>query len=340
VTAEAIAKVVADIRAGRHVRHLDVLSDLYRQGQADGVLDSGLFDGWRLPAANDVVQRWADAAAQVPQIVVDCSAIYQDLIALRAWEGIDVYGDHPSVAMPWPEATFGFANRHGNVIVLQATVAPEVTPWDLPPDDPAAGVIGDGSYEAHGTPRLRGAADPIPWDQVRWVVDVPVWIGGMSGGRALPTTGPVHLFQLAIGAQGEPLDVHWVQLDTRPRLRTWDCEMLVLMGSLNFLNCSNVRAIEPERSRGERRRMARTGVTVTTLNVFPTRTLGAGRRAGESVGVPLTSVRGHFAEYGPRYGKGLLFGRVEGRFWIPQHARGDAAVGVVEHPDAVLRPGS
>jgi hypothetical protein len=44
--------------------------------------------------------------------------------------------------------------------------------------------------------------------------------------------------------------------------------------------------------------------------------------------VPLTSVRGHFATYG-QDGRGLLFGKYAGRYWIPQHARGSAEHGVV-----------
>lgn len=94
--------------------------------------------------------------------------------------------------------------------------------------------------------------------------------------------------------------------------------------ALEFLNCRNVEIVEPKRSRAERRRIERTGKKVSVINVF-----GAGksyRSKGSSEpsdeGVPLTSVRGHFAEYGPKYGKGKLFGKIEGRFWIPQHARG------------------
>jgi hypothetical protein len=45
------------------------------------------------------------------------------------------------------------------------------------------------------------------------------------------------------------------------------------------------------------------------------------------VGVPLTSVVGHFARYGVD-GRGLLFGKYAGRFWIPQHARGKKELGV------------
>jgi hypothetical protein len=42
-------------------------------------------------------------------------------------------------------------------------------------------------------------------------------------------------------------------------------------------------------------------------------------------------VQGHFSEYGERYGKGKLFGRLEGRYWVPSHVRGNAEVGTLAH---------
>jgi hypothetical protein len=104
---------------------------------------------------------------------------------------------------------------------------------------------------------------------------------------------------------------------------------LVVLGDLNFLSCRNVDVAEPVRPRPERRRIARTGTRIHEIIVRPagssTRSRG---NTGIPVGaVPLTSVRGHFAHYGPDYGKGLLFGRHAGRFWIPAHIRGTAEVG-------------
>jgi hypothetical protein len=50
-------------------------------------------------------------------------------------------------------------------------------------------------------------------------------------------------------------------------------------------------------------------------------------KEGESAGIPLTSVRGHFASYGPTYDRGLLFGKYEGHFWVRSYARGSAEHG-------------
>lgn len=43
----------------------------------------------------------------------------------------------------------------------------------------------------------------------------------------------------------------------------------------------------------------------------------------------LHSVRGHWAQYGSE-GKGKLFGKYEGEFWIPSHERGDPTLGQVK----------
>ena len=39
------------------------------------------------------------------------------------------------------------------------------------------------------------------------------------------------------------------------------------------------------------------------------------------------NVRGQFREYGDAYRKGVLFGKYEGRFFIPSFARGDREQG-------------
>jgi hypothetical protein len=49
----------------------------------------------------------------------------------------------------------------------------------------------------------------------------------------------------------------------------------------------------------------------------------------EGPAMPSHDVRGHWVEYGPEYGKGKLFGKLSGRFWVPAHARGSADTGEV-----------
>jgi hypothetical protein len=56
---------------------------------------------------------------------------------------------------------------------------------------------------------------------------------------------------------------------------------------------------------------------------------GKGKESVAFGSVPLHSVRGHFAEYGTN-GRGKLFGKYSGRYWIPAHARGSSEHGEVE----------
>lgn len=227
--------------------------------------------------------------------VVNATAIYHSLVARD--EPVYVYEDHPCISPPWEEAAICFRNEHGNVIVMHATTN-ESSEWET--------------------------ENPVDWERVRWRLFIFVWLGGGSDKTGpVMTGGPVHLWQFAIYDNGEPADLRWVQLATSYPLKNWDMAHLVLLGALNFLNCRNVELVTPQRPRPARRRIGRLGVNVHTINVTP---FGRSTRnvKGEPVGgTPLTSVRGHFASYGPEFGRGLLFGRLAGRFWIPQHARGD-----------------
>lgn len=108
------------------------------------------------------------------------------------------------------------------------------------------------------------------------------------------------------------------------------------VGVLEMLSCSNVQP-EPRRQpdAGIVREATRrngghaAGFRYHVLTVRP-----AGSKPGtkgEEIGnMPRHVCRGHFAEYGERYGKGKLFGRYEGRFYIPPHMKGDKKNGVVE----------
>jgi hypothetical protein len=259
------------------------------------------------------VDGFAAERAKRDQSVVDATAIYRSLVAKDV--EIDLYGDHPCITLPWDDAMICYLNEHGNAVVMQASAEP----WPL--------------GKRWDTPNV------VVWDELRWLLDVFVWVGGKSGdGRPMPTTGPCHLFQYAVMPDGAPADMHYVHLIRRYPLEHWTMAQLTLLASLNFLACKNVEIVEPKRPFPVRRRLAKTGVTVQTITVRPiskrTRSTGAGEASGV---VPLTSVRGHFAEYGPQYGKGLLFGKLAGRYWIPGHARGSAESGETRK-DYVLKP--
>jgi hypothetical protein len=56
----------------------------------------------------------------------------------------------------------------------------------------------------------------------------------------------------------------------------------------------------------------------------------ASRPFSEVIGnMPLHTVAGCHHRYGPKYGRGLLFGKYEGKFWVAPHVRGNARSGIV-----------
>lgn len=255
------------------------------------------------PQADAMLYRLASGLIAKPT-VVDATPIYASLVAKD--EPVYLYEDHPCIAPPWDEAAICYVNDHGNVIVMHTTVAPADERWESDAND-------------------------VDWDRVKWIVMAFVWIGGTTGdGRHFPVTGPVFMWELAVYPDGQPADIHWVHLVPEYPLEHWDMAQLVLLGALNFCNCRNVALVDPVRPRAEARRIARTGITVNTINVFGAGSSTRGPK-GDPVGVPLSSVRGHFACYGPEYDRGLLFGKYAGRFWHPQHARGTADLGTAEH---------
>lgn len=121
----------------------------------------------------------------------------------------------------------------------------------------------------------------------------------------------------------------------------YDKRLFIPLFTLNLLNCRNVVVVSaPPRPRPAARRIARTGVTVSEIHIRPTGTTRTGRGDVKTIpadSMPLHSVRGHPAEYGIN-GKGLLFGRTAGRFWIPQFVRGRREHGVVDQ-SYVMEPG-
>lgn len=267
----------------------------------------------RFPSVHESLNRLGDATASDGP-VVDATAIYTGLVEKDT--PVAVYEDHPCIAPPWPTSTICYRNEHGNVIAV--AVAAE-----------------DYRNRDHS---LWATAEKVDWERVRWVTTALVYMGGRGATGPFPTLGPIHLWRHAVYGDGSPADLFWAQLVEDYPMERWNMAQLTLLGALNFLGCRNVDIAEPRRSRAETRRLARTGVSVSEIVVFPA---GRSTRRDKTPGVPvgasrLTKVRGHFAHYGPDYGKGLLFGKYAGRFWHPAHAYGDETVGEAHH-DYTLR---
>lgn len=276
--------------------------------------------------------------------IVDLTAISEELS--RGDKEIRVYEDHPCIAPPWDDAIFAWVGNTGRVRLIAMSAADRTIPHT---EEPAR-------WEPH-------ESSVFDWDtDVKWVLTFGFWLDVGLRYQDDPNTivqrvlsGPVHGWLVAVGHQGEPLDVHWIDLphenlvigerngDPAKPLKEAEFQfmqtsLIHVLQALNFLNCSNVDITEPKRPRAERRRIERTGVHVHELTVYPRGTSTRSLKGESLHGTPLHSVRGHFSEYGPKYNKGLLFGKYEGRFWVPQHARGSAEHGVDVHDYKLVEP--
>src|SRR4029077_18852773 len=91
MSAEQIAAVVADLRAGRVLNALPGDVALHEQALK--------------------MAQWGT--------VVDATAIYDSLVETP--RQISFYEDHPCIAPPWESALLCYVNGHGNVVVMSAT---------------------------------------------------------------------------------------------------------------------------------------------------------------------------------------------------------------------------
>lgn len=112
------------------------------------------------------------------------------------------------------------------------------------------------------------------------------------------------------------------------------CDVLLLLG------CKNVSLLPHDNDPKEvRRAVKRYGSTPGNYRYHTLIVRPAGSKPGtpgQEIGMmPRHVCRGHFSEYGPEFGKGLLFGKYSGRFFIPPCIKGDKKNGIVEKDYAI-----
>lgn len=309
MTAEAIAKVVADLRAKRVVG-----PELATLPAVKAARDRGVpVDEVEKAFANmreshgRVIETAAGVAVDSP--VVDVTAVFNQIMADQ--KQVMLYEDH-KVAPPWWDALLAYTNGFGNVYLVQLLAADT----DAKPDD--------------REPIHWQSENPIDWDRVKWVLDAQLFMGGRTGdGYPIPTVGPIYAWDIAVYEGGDIADIRWTDMWRTYEPDFYTNAMLVLLKTLNLCNCVNVQICEPDRPRHAARRLARTGVTVSEIHVKPVSKSYRGKGQPMSADTPLHQVRGHFAQYGEN-GRGLLFGKYSGRFFIPAHVRGSREHGEVE----------
>jgi hypothetical protein len=245
--------------------------------------------------------------------IVDATAVYNRI--LNADRAFDLYDEH-ILTPPWENVIIGYKNSYNNLI-LASMFTVEAKELDT--------VVKD--YQKLKDWKWK-SQNKIDWNNVKWITNTTVWARPRPSNKVY---GPLRKMNWAIYEDGRPADLHWADFIEFPKEATEFIE-LTLLQTINFMNCRNVKLVEPKRPRAERRRIARTGLRVSHISVFPvglSYQRGTSRFRPEGTGKPLHTVRGHFAEYGVN-GKGLLFGKYSGRFFIPQHTRGSLNFGQTE----------
>lgn len=300
---ESIARVVADIRAGRARR-------------------PATHPGTELAALE--VDKVLLARAQTPQPVVDATGIYRGLLHRAAGAGINLYSDFPSAMSPWPDALVCYVNTHGNVIVLQVHVEPwgDDVRWETPNDvqwgrvrwlveaSAWAGGRGDGGrdFQTTGPMHLLQNAvydDGSPAD-MHWVALLKKFTEEVWQMPQAVLAATLNFMACS------NIELAQAPLPVRVRQRMSNQQRRVQLQTI---------VVRPP----GRRSSAAPGQPVGRLM--------------DGLDTPLTSVRGSFGHYGPQYERGLLFGKYAGKFWRPAHARGAAGDEPPPTKDYVLRPG-
>jgi hypothetical protein len=107
-----------------------------------------------------------------------------------------------------------------------------------------------------------------------------------------------------------------------------------ILFALRLMECKNIETVSveiPEKLKKKREKKWKVEFERTYVLAIEPKTkkyIDAREDMGSVGGVAFHICRGHFAEYGTG-GRGLLFGKHSGRFWIPAHAKGDKSIGVV-----------
>jgi hypothetical protein len=258
--------------------------------------------------------------------VIDSTPMYEQIVS---GPPVDLYGEYTMLPV-WMSALIGYENQLGNVNVIQSFA---LRKDERIVDDRRPPGVRWGRWETE---------NEVDWDAIEYQFVGALWVGGRSPQVGpLPTFGPILRYDIAVYEDGSIADIHWTQLmelkGNDPQTYSQNA-MMIWLQTYTLAGCSNVELVTPERSRQQRRHLERMGVVPQTLVIK--RTSKSYRHdSTKPLGgdVPQSFVRGHYARYGPEYGRKLLFGKYAGKFWIPAHARGE-----VERPsrevDYVIDP--
>ena len=108
--------------------------------------------------------------------------------------------------------------------------------------------------------------------------------------------------------------------------------LVPVLVAISLMHCKNIELVNKPITRAMKRRVKRTGeplVVEKVLVIEPFKRKVINESTGEQSGLTLAMhiCRGHFREYSEEK---PLFGKYSGKYWIPQHARGNKESGEVD----------
>lgn len=263
------------------------------------------------------------ADRSIPVIVADNVAAYVNTEVAKGREY--AVGSWPCLAPPWDWAFIEYPSHSG-----RERRGCYVIGFDLLKASPEEVAQVNGIVGA----AVDDAAQQSPGEVVRWALVMCMYAD--DGHRV---HGPMGTLVYVLDAYGKELgnrwflrpDATWTEADHDGAL--WlNAAALPALQTIAFMHCKNVvvdRAGRPTKlAKAYERRHGAEPLRWQTVRLELPRTTTDGDASRPGSGPSLHIVTGHFAHYGnccptQHEPNGKLFGRLEGIYWSPQHARGN-----------------
>lgn len=304
-----------------------------------------IMDG-RLRFVLDSTEQAAPGLREIMQLLSGAQVVAIDEVARYYFQSVDKYAswritDFPNLAPPFDNLWLEFSGDC--YMPLLAGVSSAQPYHSIGCFLTAVDLDGLAEKPQYVAPYLSASE----WQSARWIINGIVAHQGSKSDPAIARAS----FAYVVGPDGSLF-----LGDSKPQFRArlfakqgqdWNKEEASYMVAfprsflypcflaISFLHCKNVTLTAndppPKLNKAREKRGKKPLVRYYTLNIEPMKEVL--RREGqiEKTGLKkaLHICRGHFAQYGDAYGKGKLFGKYEGQFWMPMHVRGSLSEGAV-----------
>jgi hypothetical protein len=313
--------------------------------------------GWTVAGTEEDIERWTTGGGSVPRPVKEMSISSRlqesipriDATNVFKWvqleEAFDLYEHWSCLLPPWTEAWFEWEHERATI---PHTKGRQVGCYFT------ARKMGEDWWDVmsrKGTPWItENLPHDLAWRQCEWMLCMSLFVSAQHLDQVM---GPVISFAIPINGAGRPLDIRWF-LSREADLGKEDQFLVafsVVLQAIDFAHCRNVTldrefvdpAVRKAREKRARKRGEHKPLTYSLIRIDPNSTTSSGRAgSGDAEDRVYHIVRGHVAHYGnccpgahPPNGK--LFGKIEGKVFMPQHARGSKEVGL-KGTDYIVEP--